>query len=529
MNIKNISKVLLISASISMLVPFESAFASKRSLNDVCETEDNAKQAVKKKRAEDFPSEKDLVAQLQNLLQEHGDLDQPLDAYGPIILRAVSFFKGKIGVADDRQKILDEMEKEAAALAEKKALTLDHLNFYAIKLMMISKPDFKFKFDYFRNLALFRDLDDELQEVCPELTGDMLQPWKQTYQTNLSTNTTVKERLEAAEAQLSVQEVDANSDAAQMLQGVRKGLKHNTQFRYNFLEVSKRGMSVVPFFHERPIYALESYIDLFIQGVYLTGASTTEVCSVHEDLIDDPASVYYHDLLHLQGLAPSTDANANKAHMDKMREVAGVVWANIQKHDKKTSEYKKGRNALFALLHELSQYKKANLLKAEMTIQEAFNFMMQNARANVKATFLNDTVVDRESYYDAMIDQNVSFDYNLELKNQPRKIIDIKEEAEDGVGDKAFYVSFTMGDTGDKLSHGYSSSNHLLKYENARKFAYQIAWLLKNAGLYPTLTLDNFTLGFGHQKFNELFNWFEGTYGPVFEEAAVVETETEGQ
>lgn len=528
MNFKNISKILLVSASVFMLVSFDSAFASKRSADALGETTDDIKQVSKKQHAQEFPTQKELVAQLQNLVQAHGHLAQPLDEYGPMLSRAINFFKGKIGATDDLQKILNEMEKEAGALTEKKALTLDHLNFYTLKLMVISKPDFKFKFDFFKNLALFRDLGDELKDVYPELTGDMLHPWEQTYQTNLATNTIVKERLEAAEAQLSQYEVEADSETEQILRKARKGLKHNTQFRYNFLEVSKRGMSVVPFFQERPIYSLENYIELFIQGIYLAGASTTDVCSVHEDLIDDPASVYYHDILHLQGLAPSTDAAANKAHMDKMREVACVLWTNVKKFDKKTAEYKQGRNALFALLHELSQYKKSNLLKAEMTTQEAFNFIMQNARANVKATFLSDTVIDRESYYDAMINHHISFDHQPELKNQPRKITDIKEAAEDGASNNAFFVTFTIGDVGDAPEHGYSSSNHLLKYENARKFAYQIAWLLKNADLCPTLTLENFTLGFGHQKFNELLNWFEGTYGPVFGEASVVATETVG-
>lgn len=612
MNFKKIFTVLLFSASASSLIPFDSAMASKRVLDTSVAEEGNAQQSdLKKIRLQGFPTQKEFVSQLIKLHDEYGHLDQPLEEFGPMISRAISFFKGKIAVDDDRQKILDAMAEEATQLAQGNALTLDHLNFYTFKLMMISKPDFAVKYDYFRHIGLFRDLGDAVKQVFPELTGDGLHPWKGTYQENLFGNTVVGQRLQAFKEEkesefdgfvvqakeileklteiesginssyedsvrfdellkthleklneleklsqsklgkvpesdeskmehradeLTEKDGSPDNQRKEMLETIEShkrelkkvsderklvftatnaetenGIAENTHFRYNFLEVSKRGMSVVPFFQERPIYTLENYIELFIRGIYLAGASTSDVCSVHTDLIDDPVSVYYHDILHLQGLAPSADAAINKAHMDKMREVASVLWAEIKKHDKESVAYKQGKSSLFALLHELSQYKKSNLLNAGMTNKQAFDVMMQNARSNVSDIFLSGEVVDRLSYYKAMI-RNI---FSASPEVAP-KITSIKEEVIDAFGNEAFSMAYNFGDI---LSYTYSTTDHLQKYENARKFSYQIALLLKWAGLCPTLSLDSFTHGVGYQKFSELLDTFDGTYAPLFAEA----------
>ncbi|MGN6670706.1 MAG: hypothetical protein ACTHJ4_04135, partial [Candidatus Nucleicultricaceae bacterium] len=256
--------------------------------------------------------------------------------------------------------------------------------------------------------------------------------------------------------------------------------------------------------------SIETYIDLFIEGIYLAGAPTGDTCSVHESLFDEPASFYTHDLLHLQGLAPSTDERENKEHVNKMREVASVLWANIKKHTKQSKEYKEGKAALFALLHELSQYNTSKLLKATMTIQEAFSVMMQNARDNVTGIFLGDTVVDSDSYYRAVLLKNASFNRDASLNNLSPEIA-VVETPEDILSQHAFIITYKLGD----FEGHYTSDDHLSKYENARKFAFPIACLLKGPGRYQNLTMDNFTLGAGHQKFTEFLNEFQKTYGTL--------------
>ncbi|MGN6670222.1 MAG: hypothetical protein ACTHJ4_01615, partial [Candidatus Nucleicultricaceae bacterium] len=405
MNLKNISIILLLSAGASAFVPLESAFASKSQLVEEQSTEGTKIQPAAKQPSESaFPKEKEFVQYVLGLKKAHDHLDQPLEEYGVIISNAINFFKQKIDIEDERHGILSAMEKEANELAASKRLTLDHLSFYALKLMNISKADYKVKFNLFKGLALFRELGDELEDIYPELTGDRLHPWKQSYATNIADNIVVGERLEnhrkaleeeqknmtskisnmilelnnvqnnvddynlkneqgrqlmevaatalkrnhsnindqidiisaqiakgaseigldleidhaylvlrdklleaktlndtnveqllqefeafkkeldknqskfnaatkarieeaeARKLELGKMQTDLDTKTAEALKELNEGIDANTQFRYNFLEVSKRGISLVPYFQERPDYSIETEIDLNIEA-----------------------------------------------------------------------------------------------------------------------------------------------------------------------------------------------------------------------------------------------------------------------
>lgn len=510
---RDVKKILLATTFGAFLFYSNGLLASKRALSDVTETSGEVSEKTKRSRTSVIEnpallmkSEKELREGILFLLNDPEGQVHYKQVMSGFYKNVFESFKEKLVSDEERLTTLASMRADFDQAVESGEISDDQFHYHTLQLMVLSKPDFEVSINLFEGLKKFRSLPDEYLMI-PGLPVGAKTPWKLSYATGLKMAKTIESTLEGLQ-QSGMTEIDGTS-LVELIEEAR-------EFKTNIYSISNRGLKVFPFFSNKPIFSLGTYLKLFAEGAYLEAAPLTQ-CSVHSGLIEDPATVSYHDVLHLNNLAPGQTREENQIHVGKMRAIVSKLLQVFDQRNLTVEERKKSIAGLFSVVHELANYyDEKTLFTAAMTDSEVFQGMMRIADRDVEKTFLGETVETKLDFYKARAAQFTTPQTITIIASVNDEGIHIPQAGEPHAGEKHFKIEYLNEENAPLTT--LTTSEALSVFENARKFGYQIAWLLKYAGLTPDLTLENFKFSDGYKGFKELLGWFKETYEGVFTE-----------
>lgn len=510
MDLRKDTKKLLLSTMLGAFLFYNHGLlASKRPLSDVSES--LSEQPLKRSRTSvlEDPSllmkdEKELREGILFLLKDPEGQAQYTKVMSGFYSHIFDAFKERLENKEEQLATLSAIRADFDRAVESGEISDNQFHYHTLQLMVLLNPEFDVQINFFEGLKKFRSLPDEYL-VVPGLPEGAKTPWKLPYAQGLKMAKTIEATLEGLKLS-GMTEIEGTS-LDELIEDAR-------EFTTNIYSISNRGLKVFPFFSEKPIFRLGTYLTLFAEGAYLEAAPLSQ-CSVHSGLIEDPATVSYHDVLHLNNMAPGKTLEENQIHLGKMRAVVSKLLQVFDQRNLSVEDRKKSIAALFAVVHELANYYEEKVLfKESMTDVDVFQDMMRIADMDVERTFLGENVETKLDFYKANAAKITSPESASVIASVNDEGTHVPQEGEPHAGLEHFKIEY-FDDKGLPLLT--TTTNEALSiFENARKFGYQIAWLLKFAGLRPDLTLENFKFNEGYKGFKELLGWFKETYEGVF-------------
>jgi hypothetical protein len=507
---RDVKKILLATTFGAFLFYSNGLLASKRPFIEI--TDKISEETEKPKRSRSsvlenplllMKSEKELRDGILFLLNDPEGQEQYKQVMSGVYQHVFESFKEKLASDEERLGILASMRGDFDQAVESGEISHNQFHYHTMQLMVLSNPDFKVDINFFEGLKKFRSMPDAFL-VIPGLPEGSKTPWKLSYAKGFEMAMTIESTLEGLRM-TGMTEIDGTR--------VDELIEEAKEFTTNIYSISNRGLKVFPFFHAKPIFQLETYLKLFAEGAYLEAAPLAQ-CSVHSGLIEDPAMVEYHDVLHLNNMAPGKTLEENQAHMEKMRAIVSKLLQVFEQRELSVEDRKKSVASLFAVTHELANYYEGKVLfSASMTNAEVFQTMMSIADMDVTKSFFGEEFDTKLDFYKAHAQYNSDVPSEL-IARVNDEGTHIAQEGEKHAGEKYFKIEYFNEENTPLL---ISVTDEALSiFENKRKFGYQIAWLLKYAGLRPDLTLENFKFSDGYKGFKELLGWFKETYEGVF-------------
>ncbi|MBX9697692.1 MAG: hypothetical protein K2X53_06375 [Alphaproteobacteria bacterium] len=510
---RDVKKILLATTFGAFLFYSNGLQASKRPFSEITDTTSEETEKTKKSKSSVLEnpvllmkSEKELRDGILFLLNDPEGQAQYKQVMSGVYQHVFESFKEKLASDEERLSTLASMRADFDQAVESGEISHNQFHYHTMQLMVLSNPDFKIDINFFESLKKFRSMPDAFL-VIPGLPEGAKTPWKLSYAKGFEMAMTIESTLEGLKM-TGMTEIDGTS--------IDELIEQAKEFTTNIYSISNRGLKVFPFFHAKPIFQLETYLKLFAEGAYLEAAPLAK-CSVHSGLIEDPAMVEFHDVLHLNNMAPAKTLEENQVHMVKMRAVVSKLLQVFEQRKLSVEDRKKSIAALFAVVHELANYYEEKVLfNASMTDSDVFQGMMRIADMDVEKTFLGENVETKLDFYKANAAKVTSPETASVIVSVNDEGTHIAQEGEENAGAKYFKLEYFNEENIPLIT--VTTDDALSIFENARKFGYQIAWLLKYAGLRPDLTLENFKFNDGYKGFKELLGWFKETYEGVFNE-----------